>query len=136
ALPTRPALVKPNREELAMTIGRPPNDERETISAAQELIDRGAQAVLVSQGKSPALLVTAAKVWRIVPAPVEHVVNPIGCGDCLAAGTAWGLAQGRSIVESVQLGMACAADNLRDRLPARIDRQCVERLTVQVRSEI
>ncbi|RPI12180.1 MAG: NADPH-dependent assimilatory sulfite reductase hemoprotein subunit, partial [Acidobacteriales bacterium] len=41
-------------------------------------------------------------------------VNPIGCGDCLAAGTAWGLARGDSLVDAVRLGIAAAADNCID----------------------
>ncbi|MGH7140315.1 MAG: hypothetical protein ACREHD_31650 [Pirellulales bacterium] len=52
---------------------------------------------------------------------MEHVVNPIGCGDCLAAGLAWGLATGRAPLESLAIGIAAAAQNAAQLLPCRVD---------------
>jgi len=135
ALAHRPALVKPNREELEHTLSRPLSQPADVAQAVQEIIERGAQSVLISQGKSPALLATAEQTWRLTPAPVERVVNPIGCGDCLAAGVAWGLSERRSLVDSVRLGMGAAADNLADRLPALLDRARVEHLASLVHVE-
>jgi 1-phosphofructokinase family hexose kinase len=135
ALEYRPALVKPNREELEHTFSRPLSSTADVALAVQELIARGAQSVLMSQGKSPALLATSDGSWSFTPAPVERVVNPIGCGDCLAAGVAWGLSEGRPLIESVRFGMGAAADNLADRLPARLDRARVEKLASLVHVE-
>ena len=132
ALPCRPKLVKPNAEELSHTVGRELNDELEVIVAAQELIALGAESVLISRGQQPALLVTAERTWRLTPARNEPVVNPIGCGDCLTAGIAWGLDMGRTLVESVRLGMGAASDNLIDLRPACLDRARVERLAESV----
>jgi sugar/nucleoside kinase (ribokinase family) len=53
-------------------------------------------------------------------------VNPIGCGDCLAAGLAIGLNRGQSLKEAVRLGMAAAADNVTQLQPARLDPQRVQ----------
>jgi fructose-1-phosphate kinase PfkB-like protein len=53
------------------------------------------------------------------------VVNPIGCGDCLAAGIAVGVESGLEMVEAVSLGIAAARENARSLLPARIDREAV-----------
>jgi sugar/nucleoside kinase (ribokinase family) len=62
-------------------------------------------------------------------------VNPIGCGDCLAAGIAWGLYQGREPLASIALGMAAAAENLPALLPARINPARVEPLASTIRAE-
>jgi fructose-1-phosphate kinase PfkB-like protein len=48
-------------------------------------------------------------------------VNAIGSGDCLAAGIAWGLQRGLDVPGAVRLGVAAAAENARQLLPARLD---------------
>jgi fructose-1-phosphate kinase PfkB-like protein len=86
---------------------------------------RGARWVLVTQGSQPVWLSSAAKAYRFTPPPVEAVVNPIACGDCLAAGIAWATRERMDIVDAVKLGIAAAGENLRDLLPARLDRERV-----------
>ena len=61
-----------------------------------------------------------SEVYRIEPPVVEQIINPIGCGDCLAAGMAWGLQQRQEPIEAVRLGIAAAAENLGGLLPARL----------------
>jgi len=118
ALECRPRVVKPNREELAMTLGQPVADLR---AAMRDLIRRGAQAVVITQGKAPVCVAEGDRFWQVAPPTVSPVVNPIGCGDCLAAGLAVGLQQGLTLVEAVRLGMAAAAENVTQLLPARLD---------------
>jgi 1-phosphofructokinase family hexose kinase len=125
ALVHRPVLVKPNREELSATVGRPLPDDASLHAAMRELLDRGAQGVLVSQGAGPAWLATAAGLERYDPLPVAPVVNPIGCGDCLAAGIAGSLFRGQPLAEAVHYGLAAAAENAATLLPARLDRERV-----------
>jgi tagatose 6-phosphate kinase len=115
-------VVKPNREELAATLGKSLPDRPALLEAMREILQRGAQAIVVTQGKAPVLVAQGSDLWEFSPPPVADIVNPIGCGDCLAAGLAWGLAQGRSLVDAVQIGMAAAAENLSQLLPARIGR--------------
>ncbi len=121
-LDLKPCIVKPNREELAATLGRRLLDQSSLVEAMREILQRGAQAIVVTQGKAPVLVAQGAELWELAPPTVGHVVNPIGCGDCLAAGVAWGWSQGRSLVDAVQIGMAAAAENLGELLPARIGR--------------
>jgi tagatose 6-phosphate kinase len=133
--PHKPFLIKPNREELARTVGRPIGTDAELHAAMRELVDRGATWVVVSQGKDAVLAASRDGHWRLVPPRVEHVVNPIGCGDCLAAGIAFGLFGGREPLEAIALGMAAAAENLPALLPARIEAGRVERLAATIRPE-
>lgn len=130
-----PRMVKPNREELAHTLGRPLPDTPAVVKAMRELLTHGAQAVVVTQGKDAVLVADGAEVWELTPPRVHPVVNPIGCGDCLAAGTAFGLHEEMPLVEAVKLGMAAAAENVKHLLPARVERSAVEawqsRITVR-----
>lgn len=126
ALDAKPLLVKPNREELAATVGRELSDESALLAAMREINARGAEWVLVTHGKQPVHLTSREAAYRFDPPAVSQVVNPIGCGDCLAAGFAWALERGAKPVESARIGMAAAADNLGQLLPARLDRKRVE----------
>jgi 1-phosphofructokinase family hexose kinase len=130
----KPFLLKPNREELAATVGRPLADDAELHRAMHELNERGAEWVVVTAGPQAVWASSGGKLWRAVPPSVPRVVNPIGCGDCLAAGLAVGLDAGRDVVDALRLGMAAAADNLGTLLPARIEKSHVERIldTIEV----
>lgn len=127
ALKERPLLVKPNREELAATVGRALSDDEAVLAAMRAMNDAGAQWVLISSGPRDVMLSSRTSAWRLTPPKVD-VVNPIGCGDCLAAGIAVATAEGAEMVDAVRFGMAAAADNLGQLLPARLNRTRVERL--------
>ncbi|MHB1038213.1 MAG: 1-phosphofructokinase family hexose kinase [Pirellulales bacterium] len=119
-LDLEPFLVKPNREELARTVGRPLKSDQDLAEAMQELNRRGATWVVVTHGRDAVWVSSKTRMYRLRPPAVE-AVNPIGCGDALAAGTAWALGQGRDPIEAVRFGMAAAAENLRQLLPCRLD---------------
>ncbi|HEX5446417.1 MAG TPA: PfkB family carbohydrate kinase, partial [Pirellulales bacterium] len=121
ALPCRPLVVKPNREELARTLDRPLDDEAALLAGMRELNDRGAQWVVITEGKHAVWASSAQEVFRLQPMAIGRVVNPIGCGDCLAAGVAWGISQGHDVVEAVRIGIAAAAQNAAQLLPGRLD---------------
>jgi tagatose 6-phosphate kinase len=132
--PKKPFLVKPNREELAATVGRPLADDSDLHAAMQELNDRGAEWVVVTAGAKAVWASTRGRFYQVAPPQAERVVNPIGCGDCLAAGIAVGFDAERDVVASLKLGLASASDNLGSLLPAKIDRSHVEWLagTIEV----
>lgn len=129
ALERKPLLVKPNREELAATLGRDLPGQAEVIAAMRELCAAGAQWVLITDGPRPALLSDGERTWRLTP-PTTHVVNPIGCGDCLTAGIAVFLDASPKMVMAVRYGMAAAVVNARNLLPARLSIELVDQ-TVQ-----
>lgn len=120
-LSKKPLLLKPNREELETTVGRKLSQEAELIDAMRVWNAQGAQWVLVSDGPRATLMTSASEAYRFTPCPVEKVENPIGCGDVLTAGIAWGLRAKQPLVEAVRLGMGAAAENLVELMPARFD---------------
>lgn len=119
-LPLRPLVVKPNREELAVTVGRALRTADELQAAARELNQAGAEWVVVTDGAAP-LLVSGPEetCWQEPTCPVQQVVNPIGCGDCLAAGLAYGLALGLDFRAALRIGLQAAAENAEQLLPAQ-----------------
>lgn len=123
ALEYKPFVIKPNREELALTVGRKLGDESSLLAAMRELNDRGAQWVVVTEGARAVWVSSTDGVHRLQPLAVERVVNPIGCGDCLAAGLAWSLSQGHDVLQAVRIGIAAAAQNAEQLLPGRINAQ-------------
>lgn len=134
-LDLKPFVVKPNREELGQTFGSRLDDDTQLLAAMRELNRRGAQWVVVSDGSRPVWVSSSTHAYRMVPPPIDDVVNPIGSGDSLAAGIAWSIRNGRDIVEAVQLGVAAAGENLRQLLPCRLDPARVRESARTVRVE-
>jgi tagatose 6-phosphate kinase len=134
ALAARPRVVKPNREELGRTLGRELTGEVGTWAAMAALQTAGAQAVLVSDGPRPALLAEGPRRFRLQP-PALRPLNPIGSGDCLAAGLALGLLRGLPLHAAARLGLAMAAANAEVMLPGALTPARVRALEAAVRVE-
>jgi 1-phosphofructokinase family hexose kinase len=134
-LDLRPYVVKPNREELALTAGRPLEGDDDVWHAMRSLNERGAQWVVVSQGGGPVWVSSASSRCRLHPPRVRAVVNPIGCGDALCATIAWATRAGRPLLEAVRLGIAAAAANLRQMFPCRFDTSRIEEEAREVETE-
>ena len=133
-LDLRPLVVKPNREELAKTFGRPLDGEGDLRAAMEEVARRGARWVVVSQGKEGALALGEGKFLRFRPPAVE-ALNPIGSGDSMAAGIACSIVQGADMVEAIRTGIAAGAENATTLLPADIEGSLALRLRPQVTVE-
>lgn len=135
ALETKPLLVKPNREELAKTLQRDLPDEMSLLYAMHELRERGAKWVVVTDGTLPVWVSGPEGNFRLSCPPVEKVVNPIGSGDCFAAGMAVAISQDRDILSAIRYGLGAAADNVGQMLAGRIDPTRVAKLAESVRME-
>jgi tagatose 6-phosphate kinase len=85
----RPALVKPNAEELARATGH-----TDPLLGAGRLCAQGAGSVLVSLGPEGLLAVTPDGAWRAWP-PGPLPGNPTGAGDAAVAAAARALATGK-----------------------------------------
>jgi len=133
-LKAKPALIKPNRTELAATCGRALRDDTEAMQAMRELTERGARRVVVTDGKNPVLAFDAKTFWRI-SVPVIEAVNPIGAGDSFTAGLVSRLVQGDEIDEACRWGVACGAADALTPMVGDVDRASVDRLIRQVQAE-
>lgn len=120
ALRAGPGLVKPNRSELAATVGRRLEDETAVLSAMRELQERGAQRVVVTAGAGAVLAWDGRNAWKIT-VPTIHPRNPIGSGDAFTAGMVWRLLRGEDLGEACRWGAAVGAANALSLLPGEID---------------
>ncbi|WP_433333427.1 1-phosphofructokinase family hexose kinase [Spirillospora sp. CA-294931] len=99
----RPALVKPNAEELTRATG-----EASPLAGARALQASGATSVLVSLGPEGMLAVTPEGAWQAVPpAPVSG--NPTGAGDSAVAAAARALSRDDSWPDLLRHAVAVSA---------------------------
>ena len=115
-LPMRPLLVKPNREELAATVGRLLETSDDVATAMSELRSLGAEWVVVSDGPAPLLALGPGGLHRVEP-PRVKVINPIGCGDALCAELALQIERGSPVMEAIRTAVAGASRRASELLP-------------------
>ena len=127
ALKAKPGLIKPNRSELAATVGRELGDDADVMKAMRELIERGAQRVVVTAGKEPTLAFDGKNFWRVV-SPRVRVLNPIGSGDAFTAGLVSRLVRGDDLGEACRWGTAVGAANALTPMAGEINWPDVEQL--------
>jgi len=127
----RPLLVKLNVHELENTLRCRLRSEKQIIAGAQRLIDRGAQQTVVTHGARGAWLVLPDRAWRFAP-PRIRALNPIGSGDGVTAGIAYGIVKGWNVVEAVRLGIGCGSANALTLTPGNVDLRTVRKLARKV----
>ena len=127
ALSARPDLIKPNRAELGLTVGRDLRDLAAVCEAMREVRERGAARVVVTAGHDSILALDGAALWRIQP-PCIQPVNPIGSGDAFTAALTWRLLRGDGLGRACQWAAAAGAANALTPMPGELDRRQVDLL--------
>jgi tagatose 6-phosphate kinase len=135
ALDAGPGLVKPNRAELAATVGHDLPDMAAAMEAMRELRERGAERVVVTAGREPALACDGRRFWCI-RAPQLKAVNPIGSGDAFTAALTWRLVRGDDLGEACRWAAAAGAANALTLMVGEVEWAEVERLHGQVHVEV
>jgi tagatose 6-phosphate kinase len=135
ALEQKPWLVKPNLEEAFTMLGLTRTDDiwNDAWTATAHLRELGAQNALVTMGSHGAFLYTKeGKKHQFTPPAIE-AINPIGSGDALTGGLVYACAEEKAgLVESVAVGMACAAANCLTETSGVIDPTLVPRYFKEV----
>jgi len=105
----RPAVLKPNAEELCMLTGDDPAaveaDPVAAATAARRLVADGAGAVLLTLGGAGAVLVDGETAWHATPPPVD-VVSTVGAGDSSLFGYVLGDLRGLGPADRLRLAVA------------------------------
>ena len=99
--------------------------------AMHDLCERGAQRVIVTDGRQPTLAFDGREFWRIAP-PRIRAVNPIGSGDAFTAGLVWRLLRGDDLGEACRWGCAAGAANALTLMTGEVRRDDVDRLGPEV----
>lgn len=129
ALGYRPDLVSPNLSEAeGLLFGRVDeqvdevgqNIAERAVRAAAGLHAAGAVRAVVTAGSAGAALATAHGTWWLEAGEVD-LVNPVGAGDCFAAGAALALVAGSDDVDLVRYGMAVASASCEKATAGRLD---------------
>lgn len=100
--------LTPNESELRILLGLPPDDPRSSRELAGELRRRGVRNVVVTLGRSGALILTDELDVMIPAVPVE-VTDTTGAGDAFNSGFAVALAEGKDLVAAVRFGVVCGS---------------------------
>lgn len=104
-------LLKVSHEEL-MADGRATADTTDALlRAAAQLLESGAESVIISRAARPALAVLQGKAYE-VHLPRLETVEPKGAGDSMTAGAAAVLAQHGDLRKAVRVGAAAGALNV------------------------
>ncbi|MBR32491.1 MAG: phosphofructokinase [Spirochaetaceae bacterium] len=102
-------MIKPNLAELGGLVGRNELEGDQVERAIREVVERYAcQSVVVSLGPAGAYLFSDSQLKHI-PAPIVKPRSTVGAGDSMVAGIVFGLSGGKTMEESLRLGVACGS---------------------------
>lgn len=102
-----PFLIKPNNHELGDMFGVKLTTDKEIITYAKKLQEKGAQNVLISMAGDGAILLTADGKHYKSPAPKGKLINSVGAGDSMVAGFITGYIESQGDFETAfHMGVA------------------------------
>lgn len=106
ALPYRPFMIKPNDEELGDLLGKKLTTDEEIIKGGEEFLTKGPRSVMVTLGRRGAYYFAEdGHVYHCSNATGTQI-SAVGAGDSSIAGFIKGLAEKKSIEETLQYSMA------------------------------
>ena len=138
ALAEHPDLVKVNLAEACSAVGAPEmhcDDEKaaaerllaEGLELCRRLLEAGAASAVLTLGAAGAAAVLDEAEWRVSTRPVG-VVNPVGSGDCFAAGLTLALQRGDGVAAALRLAAAAGAANATSPYNGEVDPALVAEL--------
>lgn len=139
ALGERPDLVKVNLAEACSAVGRPEmhcDDEKsatpaqlvaEGLELCRRLLKAGAAGAVLTLGAVGAAAVLDGAEWHAYTGPVK-AVNPVGSGDCFAAGLTLTLQRGDDPAAALRLAAGAGAANAASPYNGDVDRALAEEL--------
>lgn len=119
SLPWGPDVIKPNLSEFAATFLRghavreqEDNHELKDMCAVHmaDIWSRYGVATALSRGSRNLWAYGEDGFFELEVTPVK-ALNTIGCGDAVTAGIAFSLTEGKTLRESVEMGLRCGAAN-------------------------
>lgn len=108
AVQARPHIIKPNRLELELMLGREIKSAAEAGQAAREIVSSGVDYVLVTLGGNGAVASSRDGAFRAYPLHVP-VASTVGAGDSFLAGFLYGKSKGADIDEALKFAVSFAS---------------------------
>ena len=106
SLEFEPLLVKPNNHELGDIFGVKLESLDQIESYARQILDKGAQHVIISMAGDGALLVTRDGAYFAKPIKGD-VKNSVGAGDSMVAGFTGEFVRSDDVIQAFKWGVAC-----------------------------
>ena len=106
SLEFEPLLVKPNNHELGDIFGVKLENLDQIESYARQILDKGAQHVIISMAGDGALLVTRDGAYFAKPIK-GNVKNSVGAGDSMVAGFTGEFVRSGDVIQAFKWGVAC-----------------------------
>ena len=121
---TKPWLIKPNEEEIAVYLGREIDSFESVMDGAMALYESGIENVMISLGSKGALLVCADGAFIAHP-PKIKAISTIGAGDSSIGGFLAAAAAGKRSEEMIKTAVsfgsaACMSAGTRPPVPADV----------------
>lgn len=108
----KPALIKPNLEELTDLLAKEVN-----LDSIQEALKKplfeGIEWIVVSLGKDGAFAKVKDEFYR-VKIPKIEVINPVGSGDSTVAGLVYGMTHHEQVEETLKRANVCGMLNAQE----------------------
>ena len=115
-----PYLIKLNRDELEEYMGFIMTNEKDIIKFANYIIENGVEMVIVSLGKSGAIVVYKGYSYKInVPSVKE--INSNGAGSAMMAGLAVSMIRDYDFEYMLKIAAACGTANVMEKNSGEID---------------
>ena len=129
-----PFLVSPNQQEAEGLVGQELNEEQDFHFALDQISDRGARNVLITQASGCYALLRDERLVRRLhaTAPRLESVSPVGTGDVLLAGFLEAHMAGRPPDEAVRRAVAAGAAAALEVGAGRFDPRQASRLAADV----
>lgn len=133
SLAAQPDLVKINRDEARGLLKVPVELVADVVSAARQIIERGAKSVAITLGADGLIWVDAENgtAWLAKP-PAIKAISTVGCGDATLAGFVIALSGGLERSETARFATACGAANCIAPTPGAIQRTDLDAILPQV----
>ncbi len=130
-LSAKPYMVKPNKDEIAETLGKEVETDDDIKEALTFIFEKGVEVPLISLGKEGAAAMIDGSFYKFLT-PEVKVVNAVGSGDSAVSGIASGLDMGYKTEDAIRLGMASGTANTQFEQTGLVTKEMVEKYFPQV----
>lgn len=141
----KPYFMKPNADEIAGLLGRPPAapepagaaGEQQValaVEGVRQLMEGGVRCAAVTLGARGAVAGFGGKLYRVT-APAVEAVNAVGCGDAFVAGMAVAVREGQPAESCFRFATAVASASALTPLAGQVRIDDVRRLLPHVAAQ-
>lgn len=115
-----------NRDEASKYLEKPIDSEGEWHWAVQQLLNQGAEAVVVTGGKDGAVAGNSMGIGHYHPKKVDHVADVTGAGDAFSSAIVHSVLNGQDFESVIHSGMVNAAKTLESKATVRHELTAVQ----------